>query len=151
MKLNKKETSALKALNNHSVNYVVIGGMAVENYVPGRKRKDIDIWLDANESNANSFLEAITSLIGYIPKLTIAKLANPGLHLRLKELGYSFDILTSLKGVSFSFSDAYTSMKHHTIKGLSIPIIDKKKLIESKRVTNDPKDIEDVRLLSNNV
>jgi len=147
MKLNKKESSFLKLLNKHSVKYLIVGGMAVEHFIPSRKRKDIDIWVEANESNANNIIKAIELLIGVIPKLTTDKLSKENVHFPLSKLGYNIDILTSLQRVSYSFSEAYESSETHTIEGIFISFIGKDKLIESKLSANESKDIEDVKLL----
>ena len=89
--IGKNEIEIIRKLNDESVYYLVIGGLAVQYYAPLRTHNDIDIWLLNTEENANKFISVITNVIGIIPKLTTSALTAKDLRLPLKNLGYNIE------------------------------------------------------------
>ena len=49
----------LQLLNEHQVEYMLIGGYAVAYYGYPRSTGDMDIWIALNEQNANQVMKAI--------------------------------------------------------------------------------------------
>ena len=52
----------LEALNNYSVEYIVVGGVAVHYYDPTRKFDDLDLQINPTEVNAQRTIDALKSL-----------------------------------------------------------------------------------------
>jgi hypothetical protein len=61
----------LDALNNESVRYVVIGGMAVLSYLPYRTTRDIDVLIDATRENAAAARKAVRRWGGFEPEFDV--------------------------------------------------------------------------------
>jgi hypothetical protein len=59
MALDKDFKEFLLLLNQHKVKYLVIGGYAVVFYGYVRFTGDVDIWIGANQDNAENLIKAI--------------------------------------------------------------------------------------------
>lgn len=58
----------LDALNREGVAYVVIGGMAVMSYLPGRTTRDIDVLIEPTLDNARRARQAVRRWGGFEPE-----------------------------------------------------------------------------------
>src|SRR5438552_11708022 len=54
----------LKCLNDHGVEYLLIGGHAVAYHGYVRPTQDLDIWISANANNAQRMVSAIEAFFG---------------------------------------------------------------------------------------
>ena len=59
MALDKDFKEFLLLLNQHKVKYLVIGGYAVVFYGYVRFTGDVDVWIEANQDNAENLIKAI--------------------------------------------------------------------------------------------
>ena len=68
----------LSSLNNHSVEYILVGGFAVNVNGISRATKDLDIWLDESEENRKKLVSALQEkeIIGCEAFLTYPLLAG---------------------------------------------------------------------------
>lgn len=51
-----------RSLNEHQVNYIVVGGFAVNYHGYPRGTRDVDIWLKDNQDNREKFVQALLKL-----------------------------------------------------------------------------------------
>ncbi len=130
------------------VNYLTIGGFAVNIYGYGRNTGDIDIFIEDSVENRENLQEALKQAgvgdfetiktIQFIPGWTDITL---NFNLRL-------DIMTSVKGLeNEDFQDLLEKAYVVEISGVPVYFLDYENLIKAKKATNRPKDILDIEEL----
>jgi len=60
MVLSKDFKEFIVALNQHDVQYLIVGGYAVGFHGYPRYTKDLDVWIRIDEHNANAMLRALS-------------------------------------------------------------------------------------------
>jgi predicted nucleotidyltransferase len=132
-------------LNNHKVDYMIVGGYAMAFHGRPRYTGDLDIWIDISESNALKMISVLSDfgfsslLFGkedFLKKNIINQIGYPPLRI---------DILTSIDGVDFK--EAAIHKKTIEVDNLEIPFIGLNQLIENKRASNRAQDIADIESL----
>ncbi len=132
-------------LADNKVNYLMIGGVAVNLHGYHRTTNDIDIWLEDTSLNRKNLRAAfkkygmgdyqILETLEFISGWTTFRLDN---HLEI-------DIMTSVKGLEkYSFDDAYNLASIADILDVKVPFLHINQLIESKKAANRSKDQVDV-------
>ena len=135
---------ACRLLNDRGVDYIVIGGVAVSQYIEGRGTNDIDILVPRDLKNTKKLLEAL----GDLP-MGLARELNPEDIDRkpLTILGDDprVDILKGAGGLSYK--EALKSVEIRTVNGVRVPLASAEDLIKSKQ-TDRPQDQSDILKLS---
>ncbi len=133
-----------KCLESNDVRYVVIGGIAAVLHGVPRATFDLDLLIEATESNVDRLLQALRAAGFGTADLTDTKavLANEitVFHDRVR-----IDVQTSTPGLTFA--DAWDRRAMMTFQGQQFPVAALQDLIASKRAAGRPKDLEDVRAL----
>ena len=62
--MTRDQDEFLQVLNRHQVEYVVIGGKAVQSYGSTRKADDIDVWINPSADNANKMVSSVKEFLG---------------------------------------------------------------------------------------
>jgi hypothetical protein len=143
MVLNQDFKEFIRSLNNNQVRYLVIGGYAVALHGHPRYTKDIDIWVDRNEENAERIVAALEEFgfgdLGFEP----SDFLEAG---QIIQLGYPpnrIDILTSVKGVEFA--DCYQARVVVEVDAeTQTDFIDLDNLKRNKRASGRPQDLADL-------
>jgi len=139
-----EHTRLYKALNDHGVEYLVIGGVASIVYGVPRATLDVDIFIGESASNAEKFLKAIQSI-----KFGTAFLVTPNKivknNITIFKDYFRVDVFSKVKGIDFSSAWKNRSIKD--VEGIKINFISIEDLISSKKATGRKKDKEDVRIL----
>ncbi len=137
-----------KNLDNYNVEYITIGGFAVNMYGYTRNTGDVDIYLNDTEENRLNFNKALKSS-GLIEFPNVIEMqfilgytdVNLGFGMRL-------DIMTSVKGLeNVSFQELRNDATIIEIAGVKVYFLDYKNLIISKKASNRTKDILDIEEL----
>lgn len=144
--LNRDFKEFIASLNDKGVRYLVVGGYAVALHGHPRYTKDLDVWIEMNESNAARLLEALRqfgfdSLGLEVQDFLVAD--------QIMQLGYPpcrIDLLVTLQGVEFG--DCYASRTNVMIDEVSVDFIDLENLKRNKRATGRLQDLADVENLS---
>ncbi len=134
-----------KALNNHEVKYLMVGGFAVNIHGFNRHTGDIDIWVEDSVENrrrlglALEFLKIapahIVQRMQFVPGWTQMTLPN----------GFPLDIMTELKGLEgFSFDHCLDKAVWAEIESVRVPFIHLNQLIMAKEAAHRPKDLVDI-------
>lgn len=76
MQINSEFSELLSLLAQHRVRYLVVGGWAVIHYAEPRYTKDLDIFVDADESNCRRLKQALEAFAGPLPELSVAQTAT---------------------------------------------------------------------------
>lgn len=158
MKAEFKQVAA--ALNEASVHYVVVGGLAVIAHGYLRATTDVDLVINLDHDNLVNALGALET-IGFQPRLPVSKeqFADPEQRNKwIVEKGMVVFPLWAPAGPDliidvfvkepFDFDAEYERAEWMELEeGLQIPFVCREQLVEMKRVAGRPKDLEDIRNL----
>lgn len=132
----------LQLLNDNEVQYLVVGGYAFAVHAFPRFTNDLDIWIAANESNANRVLKVLQDFGFQELDVTIDDLIAPD---KIIQIGYPplrIDIMTSIDGVTFE--DAWEQKVIGMYGKQSMSLISREHLIRNKRASGRKKDLRDL-------
>ena len=145
MKLQKDLREFIVLLNSTKIKYLLVGGHAVAYHGFPRFTGDIDFFIDLSASNLSALVKVLANF-GF-PALArqVSPEISPGTFFQLGRPPNRIDLLTAIDGVSFD--EAWRSRESAVLDGLEMWVISKQLLIENKRATGRPKDLEDLRQL----
>lgn len=137
-----------QALQSHHVQYILIGGYAINLHGYQRFTGDLDIWLKDTPDNRKNLREAFKSCemgdysmietMQFVPGWTAFHLNN----------GLELDILTEMKGLeNYTFDECLAMASVADIEDTQIPFLHINQLIENKKTINRPKDQLDINAL----
>lgn len=133
-------------LNKHDVTYMVVGGYALAFHGKPRHTGDLDIWIEATESNAQKLVDVINEFGMSSLGLTQYDFLENGV---VTQIGYPplrIDILNEIDGVSFI--DAFPNKLVIDVDGLHVNYIGLDDLIKNKQATGRQRDMSDVSELN---
>jgi hypothetical protein len=145
MVLNQDFKEFLSALNDNSVRYLVVGGYAVALHGHPRYTKDIDVWIDRTDANAERMVQALEDF-GF-GALGLRK-ADFLVEDQIIQLGYApnrIDIITDLPGVEFTSS--YEARVVVDVGDILVNFIDLDNLKQNKRTSGRYQDLADLENL----
>jgi hypothetical protein len=150
----EKALLLLKALDDHKVDYILVGalGMTVHGIV--RATQDVDLFVRPLEDNIASLRKALKSLFpedGSILEITAKDLAGeyPAIQYNSPDGSLQVDILSKL-GDAFSFEDLRFEEKHY--EGIRVLVATPETLYRMKKDTvrlRDRADAETIKELFN--
>jgi hypothetical protein len=145
MKLQKDLREFIELLNSTKIKYVLVGGHAVAYHGFPRFTADIDFFIDISPANLSALAKVLADF-GF-PALAheVAPSLSPGVFFQLGRPPNRIDLLTAIDGVTFD--QAWNTRESAVIDGLPVPMLSKKLLVQNKRASGRPKDLEDVRQL----
>lgn len=137
----------IAALNIHHVEYIVVGGFAVNIYGYQRSTGDVDIWVNKTPENYKRLEKAFRDF-----RLPVFDM-TPDNFMADRFDVFSFgrppqaiDIITNLKGLAFN--DVYPYCSIYNENQIDIRVINKNHLIEAKRASGRSKDADDIQALT---
>ncbi|RZK36679.1 MAG: hypothetical protein EOO61_10015 [Hymenobacter sp.] len=143
-----------QVLNQHAVEYLVVGGSAVAYYgyfrhsitmagVPA-DRPDVDIWYSPTYPNYFKLLDALVALGQDVRRYKNEQAPNPKKSFFRYEFDlFTLDLLPTIKS-ALVFSPAFSRREVIQLGGVSVPFIDFEDLITDKEATARPKDLDDI-------
>lgn len=139
----------LKILKKNSVNFLLIGGVAVNYYGFNRPTGDLDVWLEPSDQNKQMLVKALYELKIFeddIRKIEGCNFSDSLVfHIGTKP-PFVIDFLTKIVGVKWE--EAW-SMKDETVfEGMEIAFIHINHLKINKMLAGRPKDLEDINQLN---
>lgn len=135
----------LEILNKRSVEYLVVGGFAVNYHGYIRTTGDLDLWWNPTKENFIRLLDAIRDFGFDCSDIEPLKKYDSVKSLIRLPLRDNFDIeLLSLIDGKFSFQEAYEASDQTSIKNVPVRIIDYPHLIKNKLGAHRPKDLHDI-------
>jgi hypothetical protein len=137
-----------KALKINKVQYIVVGGYAVNLHGFKCITGDLDIWLTDTPENRKAFRNALVECsmgdypmieqMHFLPNCTEFILHN----------GLRLDALTNMSGLEqYAFDECLLMAPIADIGGINVPFLHINQLIENKKVINRPKDQIDINAL----
>ena len=135
----------LQLLNEHKVEYLVIGGYAVSFYSEPRYTKDIDIWVKASSANGKKIIKALKLFGAPVDNISVDDFVKPGLIYIFGIPPLRVDILNELERVNFDM--AYKSRNVVLLGKIKVPFVDLLTLIKTKEIAGRPQDKIDIKNL----
>ena len=137
--------SFIQLLNDHEVEYVVLGGHAVIVHGYIRTTGDVDILINTTPQNAGKMLSVMLKFGYDVYDFELSDfMQEPGC-ISLDRHNGKIEILTSTLGVSFE--ECFTNKMVVETQGIAINFISLIDLIKNKQAVGRPKDLEDIRNL----
>ena len=132
-------------LSGHSVEFLLIGGVAYNYYAPPRATKDIDVWVNPSVENVQRLIEAIAEFGFPVVGVTAEGLLDGNQILMLGRVPNRIDVITRPLGVDWE--GAWRRRGAAQYGSVKIPIISPADLIAAKRAAGRPRDLADVATL----
>ena len=129
----------LQFLNDHGVEYLVIGGHAVG--YP-RATNDLDVWVAVNEANATRLVDALRAFGFAMPDVTPSLFLRADRIIRMGVAPNRIEIQTGIDGVEFA--DCYPRRIATELDGVQVFFIGLADLKANKRASGRNKDLADL-------
>jgi predicted nucleotidyltransferase len=133
----------LKSLNDHGVEYLLIGGHAVAYYGYVRPTQDMDVWIAISPENAARMVAAVESFFGCkLEGLSPEWFVESEQVTRFGVRPNLIEILTRIDGADFKA--AYTRRVTSNLDGVQVNVIALTDLKSNKRASARNKDLADL-------
>jgi len=135
----------IELLNEHQVDYMIIGAHALAYHGRPRHTGDLDIWIKPSGENASKMIVVLDDFgfgsLGlkeqdFLKDNYVTQLGYPPLRI---------DILNAISGVGFD--EAYSNKIEGDVDGLKINFINVEEFIRNKEATGRQKDLGDIASL----
>ena len=138
----------IQAMNNHNVDYILVGGYAVILHGYRRVTGDMDIWVKSTKENYLKLARAFSEFGLPLFDMTEEKFLDTD---TVDVFSYgrppvSIDIITKLKGVEFD--DAFSQAQIFNEDGLMIRFLHLNTLLQAKKASGRHKDLDDIEKLT---
>ncbi len=143
--MNADYIDMLKCLNKAGVDYILVGGWAVNMYGYIRATVDLDIWILADAANAKKVYAAVAEFGAPVSEMKPEDFAEYGMIFQIGVAPCRVDIISKISGVSYA--DAVTRAVPKTIDGIPVRLISLEDLIANKKASGRAKDLADVEIL----
>jgi len=138
----------LNELNKNNVEYIVVGGYAVNFYGYRRTTGDIDLLIKPdNGTNKKNIIQSLRNLLveeNILAQLNELDFSTPIVFIDGEE-PFKIDFMTYISGVDFN--EAWQQKEQTSLENISIPFIHLKHLIISKTTAGRPQDKIDIEKL----
>ena len=147
MSMLRDQGDLLCAFNAEGVEYLVVGGQAVNAYGAPRLTKDLDLLIRSTASNSERVFKALARFGAPIAGLSPAEFRDhPDDVFQIGVEPSRIDILQSISGVDFD--SAWKRRQLFAVEdGLTVPFIALDDLLANKLATGRPQDLADVDTL----
>jgi len=132
----------LRLLNEHQVEYLLVGGYAVGYYGYPRATADIDLWVGAHPENAEKIVAVLKEFGFDPPELSSDLFLREGQIVRMGVPPVRIEIMTSASGVDFK--QCYRKRKVDVLDGVEVSLISLKHLKANKQACARHKDLDDL-------
>jgi len=135
----------LKLLNEHDVQYLVVGGYAVGYHGYPRATGDLDVWIAIEPLNAEKMVKVMQKFGFDVPELSIELFLKQNNIVRMGYYPIRIEILTNISGVSFK--ECFDNKIVDDINGLKVNFINVTHLKINKKASGRHKDLNDLENL----
>jgi Nucleotidyl transferase of unknown function (DUF2204) len=133
-----------RVLEKNGVRYILVGGFAINLHGYQRHTGDIDLYIDDTLENRKRLRKTFLELdMGDFESMERIQFVPGWVDFSLNN-GVRLDIMTSLKGVNFSFNECLEMAPLAEIEGVMVPFLHINHLMLNKKAVNRPKDQVDV-------
>ena len=145
MRIDKDFKEFIELLNEHKVQYLVIGGYAVNFHGYPRYTKDIDFWLWMTKPNIKKLIEAIKEFGFGELNLEIEDFMTTDNIIQLGYEPYRIDLLVDVEGIDFE--ECYERRIKAELDGTEVKFLSLQDLIRAKRAAGRLQDLADAEQL----
>ncbi len=135
--MNRDFVEMLSALNDHEVEYVVVGAHALAAHGHVRATNDLDIWIRATSGNAQRAHSALGAFGAPMTQVSVDDLATPGTVFQIAVNPVRIDILTAIDGVSFD--EAWSARVSTKVGGVAASVLSREPLIHGPARAAEPR------------
>jgi len=135
----------LRLLNAHKVEYLLIGGYAVNYHGYPRATADMDIWIAVHPANADRVVAALKEFGFDLPDLSPELFLRPWQIIRLGVPPVRIEIATTISGVGFS--ECYAARVEDTLDAVPVTLISLEHLKRNKKASGRHQDLADLEHL----
>lgn len=137
-----------KALQDHDVKYIMVGGFATNLHGYQRYTGDMDIWIEDTIENRKQLRKAFVNCdMGDFPMIEYMQFVPGWTDFTLNN-NLKLDILVEMKGLElYSFNDCLEMASVADIDQIKVPFLHLNQLIANKKTVNRAKDQIDVLAL----
>jgi len=137
-----------KALQDNNVQYIMVGGYAINLHGYQRFTGDMDIWIKDSLENRKALRKAFLSCnMGDYPMIEYMQFVPGWTEFHLNN-DLRLDILIDMKGLEgYTFEECLSMASVADIENVHVPFLHINQLIENKKVVDRPKDKIDVTVL----
>ncbi|GAA4311801.1 nucleotidyltransferase [Nibribacter koreensis] len=133
-------------LNQHKVEYLIVGGYAVTVHGYPRYTGDLDVWINSEEDTATKVMQVLEEFGFGALGLQKQDFLEPEAVVQLGYPPVRIDILTYIDGVTFA--ECYPQKVVLDIEGLSVNFISLPDLLKNKKSSGRTRDLNDLENLS---
>jgi len=135
----------LRAFNEHSVRYLIVGGYAFGAHAEPRATKDLDVFIATDEANSNAVYRALAAYGAPLEGFSPADFRDES-GFQIGQPPARVDVLQKISGISFE--EAWQNRIEGFIDGeILAPVISKDDLIRNKLEAGRDQDVVDVKAL----
>ena len=135
----------LRCLNKAGVDYIMVGGWAVNLHGYVRATIDLDIWILADRENARKVYAALGEFGAPLGEVKPEDFAQDGTIFQIGVAPCRIDVINKIDGVKYAEASSRALQK--TIEGIPVRIISLEDLIANKRASGRTKDLADAEIL----
>ena len=135
----------LRLLTAHKVEYLLIGGYAVNYHGYPRATADMDIWVAVNPANAERIVAALREFGFDLPDLSPELFLRQWQIIRLGVPPVRIEIATTISGVDFA--ECYARRVEDSLDGVPVTLIDLDHLKVNKKASGRHQDLADLEHL----
>jgi len=145
MRIEKDFKEFFALLNKNRVKYLIVGGFAFSYYAHPRFTKDIDVFVEMSQANAENIVNTLIDF-GFRGS-TIKKefFLQPQKIIQLGFPPMRIDIITSISGIEFG--EAWDNRVLGEYGDVPCFFISKSDLMKNKKAAGRPQDIADLKML----
>lgn len=132
----------LRLLNDHRVEYLVIGGHAVAFHGHPRATADLDVWVAVHPENASRLVDALREFGFDLPELKPDLFLQPDRVIRMGVPPNRIEIQTGIDGVRFT--DCHPRGIAADLDGVRVHFISLSDLKTNKQASGRNKDLADL-------
>jgi predicted nucleotidyltransferase len=145
IRLPKDFKEFLQLLNDHQVEYLLVGGYAVGYHGYPRATVDLDIWVAATPLNARHLVKVFKEFGFDVKELKEDLFLQEDKIIRIGEPPLRIEVMTSVSGVDFNA--CYQQRINDTIDGIQVNFINLENLKANKLAAGRHKDLNDLENL----
>jgi len=146
MKINSDFKDLLQNFNAAGVRYLIVGGYAVMVHTEPRYTKDLDLWIEPTESNAQRMLAALAAFGAPTGGVTPDEFTEADVFFQIGVDPVRVDIMTSVTGLDFE--PAWERRLEVDFGGATAPVLCRQDVMAAKIAAGRLRDRRDVQKLA---
>ncbi len=143
--MNDDYLDMLRCLNKAGVDYIMVGGWAVNMHGYVRATIDLDIWILADQANARKVYAALVEFGAPVGNVSVQDFSTSGVIFQIGVAPCRIDIINEIDGLKYM--DAAPRAVQKEIDGVPVRILSLEDLIVNKRASGRTKDLADAEIL----